>query len=346
MKILFKNPLLLEIIALFILLLVVKKVDASNEQRESFYFKKEDIYYEFDAAKQIAQGKNPYEKTLEGNMVENDKYATLFPLYYYFLGLIRNSVNGDFSDFLAKFRSILTLSRIVSGLAIYLMFRRIGKKTIGFIAASVYLLNLWSLESFVLLKQDAIAIALLLVSYYFFGRKNWVSYLLFGFSLGIKHIGIFIFPLYLTPLLFKEQKLKEFIFNMLLLFAPVVISSMPFLLSNPQSLLASLEFSFTRAPNDGQVIFGYQKLLVHYSEGGLNGTYFEFLLPRLPLLLAVMSTIYLLFTKLIPRSFYLFAGIAVFSIFNPVIFAQYVTWLTPLIFLGILDFYKQKELKV
>ena len=41
----------------------------------------EDIYYTWLEGKRLLAGENPYARVLAGNMRENDKYATYFPLF-------------------------------------------------------------------------------------------------------------------------------------------------------------------------------------------------------------------------------------------------------------------------
>src|SRR5687768_7823003 len=49
----------------------------------------EDIYYIWLEGKRIINGENPYGRVLTGNMRNNDKYATLFPIAYLLSALIQ-----------------------------------------------------------------------------------------------------------------------------------------------------------------------------------------------------------------------------------------------------------------
>ncbi len=330
----------LEILLILLTALLVYQVDFSTDYDEEFYFKKEDIYYEYQAAKQLQEGENPYNRILESNMLENDKYATQFPLYFYFLSYIKTLANHEFSGFIEKFRVILFQFQLLGGAAIYLIFRRINKKFIGLSAALFYMFNVWTLNSFLFLKQDMIAIALLLFSLYFFrdSKIRWLAYVLYGLSLGIKHIGIFVAPLYLTPLLFKEDSPKKFGTNLALLIATVLIPTLPFLQDNAVSFYKSMLFSLTRAPFSSEILFGYSGLLITYNPGFNTGTLLQQLTPRLPLLIASLFAVVMLLLRKIPKFAYAFVGLMVFAIFNPVIFPQYITWLPPLALVAMVDF--------
>jgi hypothetical protein len=330
----------IEVVALLITGFLLYKVDFSNSNNSNFYYQKHDIYYDYLAAKQLQNGINPYNKILGGNMIENDKYATQLPLYFYFLSLVIKISQNSFNGFLEMFRNILFWFHLAGGVFIYLLFRQIHKPLIGYCAAVFYMFNVWSVSSFVYLKQDMIAIALLVASFYFFRSKayRWVSYVLFGLSLGIKHIGVFVFPMYLTPVFFKEDSIKRFGLNMSLLLTILLIPAAPFLIGNFQSFINSILFSLTRSPLGNEVIYGYNELLVKYNPSFNTGTLFQQLLPRLPLFIASLLSLVLLLKKSIPLSAYFFLSILVFAIFNPVIYPQYITWVTPAALISLVDY--------
>lgn len=340
-KSLLKNKsIILELAGFIFIALLLAKVDFSTDNDAEFYYEKEDIYYEYQAAQDIQDGKNPYLRILSSDMLENDKYATQFPLYFYFLGFVNNLAHNDFSGFLEIYRAILYCFHLAGGVFIYLIFRRVNARLIGFCAAFFYMFNVWSLNSFLFLKQDMIAIALLLLSFNFFKTKShrWLSYVLFGLSLGVKHIGVFALPLYIYPVFVGEDSVKKFSNNLLLLFITLMLPTFPLFLDSPESFYKSLLFSLTRSPSTSEVLYGYNNLLVNYNPTIDKGTMFDKLLPRLPLLVAFVLGALLLFTKKIPPSKYLFVSILIFAVFNPVIFPQYITWIPPLALIAFVDY--------
>jgi len=336
-----------EIIAFLLTGLLLHKVDFSMETNSNFYFEKHDIYYDYLAAEQLLKGENPYNRILESNMIENDKYATQLPSYFYFLSLIAKFSQNIFSRFLEKFRLVLFWFQLAGGVFIYLLFRRINNRLVGYCAAVFYMFNVWSLNSFMYLKQDMIAIALLVLSFYFFRNKThrWISYVLFGLSLGIKHIGIFAFPMYLTPIFFKNDSFKRFVLNMLLLIFTILIPTTPLLIDNSLSIVNSMLFSLTRSPRSSEIIYGYNELLVKYDPAFNTGTLFQQLLPRLPLFIASLLCLILLILRKIPLSVYFFISILVFVIFNPVIYPQYITWVTPVAMISLVDYMDKVQLR-
>lgn len=328
-----KPTVLLELTALLLITLLLYKVDYSLDKESEYYYEENDIYFEYQAAKQLQKGINPYNRILEGNMIENDKYATQLPLYFYTLAFIRQISDNEFGEFLDNFRVIVFWAHVSGGILIYLFFRRVQKRFLGFCLALFYLFNVWSLNSFLNLKQDMLAIALLLLSLYIFrsSKFRWASYVFFGLSLGIKHIGVFIAPLFLTPLIFKEDSLKKFLINMFLLLLTIFIPSAPLFFDNPASFINSMLFSLTRTPLGAEITYGYEELLVQYNPSYNTGTLYQQLLPRFPLLIASALAFILLILKTIPKNVYAFLAILVFAIFNPIIFPQYITWVIPLV---------------
>lgn len=333
---------LLPIALIFYFSLTVNKI---NSAPLSEFNSRRDITLEYYTSLDILVGRNPYNR-IGNDLLRNKKYATLLPLYYFTLSGIMIASNFVFSQFINNFRTILFVFELVGGFFIYLIFRKHKLKLLGFMACAFYILNRWNIDNIHDLKQDVIAIAFIMASLYFFNKKQRLSYLLYGMSVGIKHIGIFIFPIYLTPLLFKERSVKDFLVDVGILLLPIVGPALPYLLDNPVSFIFSMLFSFTRAPvSNGTVPFGYDKILTMYNPTGLGFlTIPYYMLPRLPLIIFTLCNIYLLIKKAIPRSFYVFSALLIFVTFNPVIFDQYNVWLTPLFFYSITDFIKTKEI--
>ncbi|MBI2620776.1 hypothetical protein HYW61_00950 [candidate division WWE3 bacterium] len=332
-----RKALAVEVFCFLVLFYLLYIVAQSNVRASSFYFKSEDIYYEYTAAKQLYHGQSPYERILGGNLIENDKYVTLLPLYYYLLMLVRIFSRNEFNDFLSNWHAIVLLFQFAGGVFVYLWFRRINMKALGFVAAAFYMFNLWSLEGLIFLKQDAVAIALLVSSLYFFKTRLRLSFFLYGLSLGVKHISIFALPMYLTPIIFGERKFREYIVDVLYLLVPVVAPMASLFLDDPWGFLKSLLFSITRSTDGSKLIFGYARLLVKYDDDDEISSLYKLLLPRLPLFVFAASNVFLLFAKKIPRVFFATLGVLTFSAFNPVIFSQYVIWIFPLAFITVAD---------
>lgn len=300
-----------------------------------------DINFEYFQAKQIGSGENPYERIESGNLLWNDKYATLFPLYYYFLHFIDNLSENNFDIFLQNFRHIVYTAEIISALAVYLIFRAKEKRYLGFVAGTFLLFNRWSISNVGSAKQDFIAIAFMLFAFYLFQtfekKKLYWAYLLFGISIGIKHIGIFISPVFLLPLLDRKFSVKERLFLVILFLIPTIGVGLPIILDKPTAFFYSMLFSFTRIPSITNGDFGYSNLLVLYDVGVKNNSIMFYLLPRLPLVIFSLLNFFALVFKKISIFGFSLASLFIFTAFNPVLFDQYFTWIVPFIFLATLD---------
>ena len=69
-------------IALLCLLAILLAGAAVNMRLWKTDTKGEDIYYAWVEGGRILNGENPYGRVLAGNMRDNDKYATYFPVFY------------------------------------------------------------------------------------------------------------------------------------------------------------------------------------------------------------------------------------------------------------------------
>ena len=216
---------------------------------------------------------------------------------------------------------------------------------LGFVAGAFLVLNRWSIASVSSSKQDFIAIAFIMASFYFFEKKPKVAYLLYGFSLGIKHLGIFFAPIYLLPLITGERKFKEFLSDLALIAIPILIPSIPFMIDDIKSFFMSIMFSFTRTPeSDTGILYGYQKLLTLYNTQTYNNvSTFTLMLPRLPLVVFSLLNVFLFFTKRIGKFYYVLFAIVIFISFNPVYFDQYLLWMTPFVFYSIVDTFQTSK---
>jgi len=322
----FKASILIEVFFVLLLLFLLVLVNISNNKGIEF-FNNSDIYYEFHSALDIKNGINPYNRISNTNFVDNQKYATLLPVYYYFILIVAKLSGYSFIHFISVMRVVLIAFEFLGALFIYLYFARKNRRELGYFGAVFYLFNVYTINSYVFLKQDAIAISFLLMSLYFFKPRIRLSYLLFGVSLGIKHIGIFILPYYFLPLLFSKRKLNDFLQDLFCLIFPVLIPSFPFIFSNMRSFIYSMIFSLTRSSEQGNVMFGYANLLSPHS-----------VFPRLPLFIVTISNLILVVMKKIPPTFYILTSFLIFAMFNPVIFDQYLVWVTAFVFISIVDY--------
>ncbi len=333
----FSKEIILEVIAILLVFVITAAVNSSN-YTPAYTMERTDIHTEFDQAFKMTTGINPYEKILSGNLLTNSKYATLFPLYYYFLivvifisTLFTPAELAMFAGFINVYHVVIQAFEFIGFLFLYAIFREKNQKFLGFAAASFFLLNRWNIANVSLLKQDVVAIAFLLAALYFLDKRVRTAYLLYGISLGIKHLGIFALPIFLTPLVFGTRKPKEFIKDVFWFLIPVLVPILPFLFLNLKAFYLSMIFSFTRKPASacGAYLTGFERLLVNYDNMGKGFAMFYLTLPRLPLVIFTVFNVCFLFLKRIDYRVYISLAFLIFTALNPVYFDQYMVWMVP-----------------
>jgi hypothetical protein len=333
---------LLAVEALLLILPAILAIKVNTENIKELG-SRTDIAVEFKAAIDIANGANPYSRITEDDLVRNKKFATLLPAYYYFLLIIAYAGNFDFHDYIQLFRIIVFGSQLIGAGYLYLLFRERGFRALGILAVSFYLLNRWSIDNISDLKQDTIAIMFLLMSLYYFRKNLSASFFLYGMSLGIKQIGVFVLPVYLTPLIYGTVTLKQYIKHVLYLLIPTLGPALTFIFLDFKTFFLSMIFSLTRAPvSSSNVGYGYESIFIKYNPTGIRLlTPFFYLLPRTILISVTLLNIFMLLTKKLRPSFYIFVSFLTFATFNPVVFDQYMAWVTPFFVYAIYDYLNQ-----
>lgn len=291
---------------------------------------KQDIYYIYLEGKRIAEGENPYSRVLKGDMKKNDKYATYFPGFYYFTAATYKLGFESFDEFITLWRWMVLILHLGIGAFIYWLFYRQELYLLGLLGSVFWLWNRWSLKIVELAHIDFAPILLLLFALYLLKSRTKIAMLFFGLSLGLKHIAIFIGPLFLK----NSQVNKMSVLMKIGLIASIpLLLSLPFLIISFEGIFKSLLFSITRNPDFHINVFSIDSYL------GWEG-----FIAKLPMLL-LFALIYIAYFKnYIGIYLSSFLILCTFLDFNHVIFMQYFAWATALIPLIILEFVELKQL--
>lgn len=291
----------------------------------------EDIYYIWTEGKRLLLAQNPYERTLSGNMRENHKYATYFPLFYVLAYLTQLFGLRDYSAWLYFWRHIFLLFNM--GITLVIFYALYQKKliVIAIFSVALWLFNRWTLYVTTVAQIDFLPIFFLILSLMIFQKYKWWSLLLYSLSLALKQIAIFLMPLYLIWIWqsANRDRVKQVLIAAAVIISIPFITSLPFLFWNANGLLKSILFSATR------------KSVTHFNAPSLDAC-IELYLPsfvgikaKLPMLL-LMTLIYL---ATVQRQIGIYIGslltMIVFIDFNSVLFIQYMCWIVPLIPLSI-----------
>ena len=290
--------------------------------------KEEDIYYAFKEGQRILHGENPYARVLAGDMRENSKYATYFPLFYELAYASQALGLEQFAPWLVFWRRVFFAFNLGTAVLLFYPFWRFEMEWVGIFAAAFWLFNRWTLTVISIVHLDFLPIFFLVGSLVVFPKNRWLGLLLYSVSLGLKQIGIFILPLYLiwTWLSIEKDRVKELLIASLLIGSVPLLTSIPFLFWNIRGFVMSVLFSVTRA---GSSHFGSLSLDYVFGWEGVVG--------RLPMLILLVLIYWLCLSRYVGRYAGAFLIMSVFVGFNAVLFVQYLLWLVPLTPLLLLD---------
>lgn len=290
--------------------------------------KGEDVYYGWVEGQRLQRGQNPYARVLTGNLRDNDKYATYFPVFYYGSYLTILAGLNDYDAWISFWRVIFLLANLgIAGILFYLPFRR-KVWALALLGPAFWLFNRWTLHVTRIAQLDFLAILPLIASLALFPRRRYVSLLLFSLSLGVKQIGFFLIPLYLIWAWqeAKQDKLKNTVIAGALIVSIPLITSLPFLIWNPEALIVSVIFDALRNPAD------------HFDVASFDATIgWVGLLAKAPMIALMVFVFVLAQQRYIGKWLASMLVMAAFVDFSSVLFRQYFVWEAPFIPLIALD---------
>jgi hypothetical protein len=283
-----------------------------------------DTYYSWVEGRRIRNGENPYERILSGNMDENRKYATYFPLFYEASALVQEVGIRQYEAWIGFWRYYFLAANIGVGLALYAM--TLSKRTwaLSLLALPFWYFNRWTLHASATVALDFIPIFLMVLSLGLFEKYRRTSLLLFGFSLAIKQIAIFLMPLYLIWEYQKSRSWPKVLIAGLWMASIPLLASVPFLLWNAEGFVKSIAFSATRIALDH---FGAESIDVIFNLSGL--------LARTPFLLMLFGAYYASWQGSVGRYGAAMLVMGIFVAFNSILFTHYPVWLMPLLPLAV-----------
>jgi hypothetical protein len=279
-----------------------------------------DTYYSWVEGRRILDGRNPYERILHGNMEENNKYATYFPLFYEASALVQNLGIRQYQAWIDFWRYIFLGCNIAIGLALCSMLFSLRAWALALLAMPFWYFNRWTLSASATVALDFIPIFLMILSLGLFEKYRNTALLLFGFSLAIKQIAVFLAPLFLVWEYQRTRSLKQTIMAGLWIVAIPLLSSFPFLLWNAEGFFKSIAFSATRIAMNH---FGAESIDSILNLSGL--------LARIPFLIMLCGVYFIASQKIVGRFGSAMLVMATFIAFNSILFQHYPAWLMPLL---------------
>lgn len=285
----------------------------------------DDIYYAWVEGRRILEGENPYARVLESDMLENDKYATYFPLFYLLSTLTQALGLAQYEAWIAFWQPIFLLFHLATGVWLALLFRWQRQYLLSLVVLALWLAGNWVLHLNYLINFDAIPIFFLVVSLALLRRRPLLALLACSLSLALKQVAVFLLPLYLIWLWQDSEGRRpaRVLWGAAALASLPLLTSLPFLLWHAEGFVRSVLFSATRASSLGLTA---GRVL---DRGGLEA--------RLPLLALLLAVYLLAWRRRTGRYTAAMLAMLAFISFNPVLFPQYLPWFLVLLLLALLE---------
>lgn len=288
----------------------------------------EDTYSVFREGRRLLEGKNPYDRILGRDLSENANYAAYLPVSY-LLSLISQIAGLDFFwEWLLFWRMVFLFFNLAIATSLFLIPARQKLTLYAAFAMLFWFFNRWTLLVTKSSDFDFIPIFFLILSLTLFPSYKLFSLLCFGFSLGWKHLAIFLLPLYLlwTWRASTSQPARQVVIAGLTISVIPFVVSLPFVAWNWQGFLLSILISITRNPTARFDALSLDALM------GWTGW------PARVILLGMVVFIYVLSWKE-KVSYYLAAFLLLLTVadFNTVLFSSYFDWVVPFLLLIVFE---------
>ncbi len=276
-----------------------------------------DIYYSWVEGRRLLLGENPYSRIMSGNMRENDKYSTYFPLFYELSYLSQRAGLLSLEDWIAFWRKIFTVFEIATAAFIFFYLAHRKHLILAVFLTLFWLFNRWTLYQIRVAYFDFLPIFFMILSLWLFSRHRNLSLFAMSLSLALKQIAIFLIPLYLIWVWqdAKNNRIRDILFAIVCLASVPLVTSLPFMAWDLEGFIRSIFFSVTRNSADH---FGAPTLSVYMMWTDIFARLPMFLMFALIYLAAWQNKISVFMSG--------FLVMLAFVEFNPVQFRQYLLW--------------------
>lgn len=286
----------------------------------------EDIYYAWLASASVLQGKNLYECILKESCPE--KPPIYLPLFYQLSAISQQAGFHTYESWIVLWKIIFILSTIGIAGVVWSIMQFRNQFLLATVAVLFILFNRWTLYVLRVGQTDLLALLCLVLAVVSFKRWPKTACILLGISLAIKQVAIFIIPLVLimtwqTATGNVRQRLFKVGLAILLIAAVPLLSSLPFMISNPAALPAGLSISTIRGVSD----FGATPLGWVLTLSGRENTYLT-----IGLMVVVYASAMTMRMSLVMGTLFIFT---IYLAFYSVNFHQYFVWFVPFVPLAV-----------
>jgi len=296
----------------------------------------EDVFYTYVEGQKIIHGENPYVRVVGEDVRENDKYAIYFPGFYLLSGASQAIGLESFEYWIAFWKIVFLSSTLTISVVIFMLYKTKYHLLLSLFGPLFFLFNRWTLHVVKVSEIDFLPLLILILALIGIKKGKSSSYLLFGLSLSIKQMGIFLVPL-TTIWAWKDGRDSNNLAPMvkkigLVALIPMILI-LPFLVWDAEGFFRSVFISVTRNPSVLGNIYSLDAYI------GFVG-----FIAKLPMILLFFLVYYasarynlgVYFSSLL--IFIIFAG------FNSVYFPSNFIWVVPFIPLSLLEFLQGRQL--
>jgi uncharacterized membrane protein len=253
-------------------------------------------------------------------MEENNKYATYFPLFYEASALVQHWGLRQYQEWITFWRYIFLACNIAVGLVLGAILFSRRTWALALLGMTFWYFNRWTLSTSSSAAIDFIPILLMVLSLAVFRSHRKTSLLLYGLSLAIKQIAIFLAPLYLVWEYQQTRSIRKTIVAGVWIVSLPLLASLPFLFWNAEGFVKSIGFSATRGA------------LSHFGSESIDDILnLSGLVARIPLLIILLMAYLAAWQKSVGQNGAAMMVMAIFIAFNSVLFHHYPVWLMPLL---------------
>jgi hypothetical protein len=256
-------------------------------------------------------------------MRENDKFATNFPVFYFFSAGTQALGFRDFPQWVSLWRIVfLVAALVIAGILTYIP-GIAGYVPLALFSPLFWLFNRWTLHVTLSADIEFLPLLILLLSILLVPTNKKEGFILFGLSLSIRQMGLFLVPMYLFwgwKTRIKTRSLVSILSDIFFLAIIPFIVSIPFLLWNHEGFIKSILFSATRYPVASADVLSLDALL----------GWFGFV-AKIPMIVVLLLAYWLSMRNKLSPVVTSFLVLLAFLAFNSVLFTSYIVWILPFI---------------
>jgi len=145
---------------------------------------------------------------------------------------------GEMGEWAKVWRPITFIFWLGVGLVLLGYLLKRGRPALAAAAFGFWLFNRWSIDVLRIAHTDFVGVFFLVLSLVLAGRWPLVAAFLFGVSLSVKQVAILAAPIFLLTM-WRSQGMgfKKLVLSMVLLLLVPLLTSLPFLLDDPQATI-------------------------------------------------------------------------------------------------------------